>query len=83
LEKIPGQLEASFLIFLTLGSIKQSNNIVNLIGCPTPGLYSDQVGSAPPKKEIKKDHQSSKGMKLAGARSAMGLTASPKLSVGC
>ena len=25
LEKIPGQLEASFLIFLTLGSIKQSN----------------------------------------------------------
>ena len=23
--KIPGQLEASFLIFLTLGSIKQSN----------------------------------------------------------
>jgi len=25
LEKIPGQLEASFLIFLSLGSIKQSN----------------------------------------------------------
>jgi len=25
LEKIPRQLEASFLIFLTLGSIKQSN----------------------------------------------------------
>ena len=28
LEKIPGQLEASYLIFLTLGSVKQSNKQV-------------------------------------------------------
>jgi len=30
LEKIPGQLEASFLIFLTLGLIKQSNTHQNM-----------------------------------------------------
>ena len=28
LEKIPGQLEALYLIFLTLGSVKQSNKQV-------------------------------------------------------
>jgi len=28
LKKIPGQLEASYLIFLTLGSVKQSNKQV-------------------------------------------------------
>jgi len=30
LEKIPGKLEVSFLIFLTLGLIKQSNALSNL-----------------------------------------------------
>jgi len=37
LEKIPGQLEASFLIFLTLGSIKQSNTNkdIGFISLPT------------------------------------------------
>jgi len=30
LEKIPGQLEALFLIFFTLGSIKQSNTHISI-----------------------------------------------------
>jgi len=37
LEKIPGQLKASFLIFLTLGSIKQSNTVHCHAHDETPG----------------------------------------------
>jgi len=44
LEKIPGQLEASFLIFFTLGSIKYSNTHLPLNrghGLPLPAALTN------------------------------------------
>jgi len=42
-KKIPGQLEASFLIFLTLGSIKQSNTKPNPNASPPRGCLSNSL----------------------------------------
>jgi len=42
--KIPGKLEASFLIFLTLGSMKQSNTHIHAGWQTTLPLYIQHMG---------------------------------------
>ena len=47
LEEIPGQLEASFLIFLTLGSIKQSNTLIYTSIIETPSKKFQRPSGSP------------------------------------